>query len=272
MAVQAIPKDSLLVGEAEARRRLQNNWAAVCTSVKEAAAAAGRPPESVRIIGVTKYVDAEITDWLVDAGCHDLGENRPQQLMQKAAWMREHRSPAGGSDEADQQTIHWHQIGHLQRNKVRRLLPDQPMIHSLDSLRLLKEVHNEAVQQGLTISGLVEVNVSGEDAKTGLPPGELVDCLDWWRQQRERSGQADSPGTAGLHVQGLMAMAGWGTDADAARRQFATLRELRDRSARQFGTDLPVLSMGMSGDYVEAIAEGATHVRVGSRLFEGLLP
>jgi len=272
MASQPISKQSLLVDEPEARRRLKENWADVRSSVDEAAARAGRSPGSVQIIGVTKYVDEEVTSWLVDAGCHDLGENRPQQLMLKATWMRENRPPVAVNEAAGQDAVRWHQIGHLQRNKVRRLLPEQPMIHSIDSRRLLEEVHAEALRQRLTVDGLIEINVSGEDAKTGLPPDELPDCLQAWLRERDDLMRSEPDSTVGLQLKGLMAMAGWGTDAEIARRQFARLRELRDETAGRFGLELPVLSMGMSGDYVEAIAEGATHVRVGSKLFEGLLP
>src|SRR5690554_3324417 len=100
---------------AEAKQRIADNWQRVRDDVAVAAEAAGRAANDIRIVGVCKYVDAEITSWLVDAGCRDLGENRPQALEQKVAWFQEHRPDIAAA-------IQWHQIGHLQRNKVRRLL------------------------------------------------------------------------------------------------------------------------------------------------------
>ncbi|TWT56140.1 YggS family pyridoxal phosphate-dependent enzyme [Allorhodopirellula solitaria] len=243
----------------EARQRIAENWNGVCRDVAQAAADAGRTPSEVRIVGVSKYVDAEITSWLVEAGCRDLGENRPQALDQKVHWFAEHRQDLV-------EGLHWHQIGHLQRNKVRRLLAASPWIHSIDSERLLVEVADHAQRRGDQVDVLIEVNVSDEDAKTGLPAAELTKLVERFLAQ-----QPASSAPSGVRIAGLMAMAGWGTDPQQARPQFARLRELRDALAQQTGLVLPELSMGMSGDYAAAIAEGATMVRIGSRLFAGLL-
>lgn len=244
---------------AEAQQRIADNWQRVCSEVTAAAETTGRIAGDVRIVGVSKYVDAEITSWLVAAGCRDLGENRPQALEQKFTWFAEHQTNVAAE-------IHWHQIGHLQRNKVRRLLAASPLIHSIDSERLLDEVAAETQRQQTTVDVLIEVNVSGDEAKTGLPPTALSGLLERFLAEQETASQGGH-----VRIVGLMAMAGWGTDPSQARPQFARLRELRDALVSQTDLDLPELSMGMSGDYEAAIAEGATMVRIGSSLFDGLL-
>lgn len=249
---EPISKQQMKCDEATAKSLIVDNWNSVNSSVSETAKRCGRSPDSVRVVGVTKYVDAEITSWLVEAGCHDLGENRPQLLESKFQTL-------------DDSNIRWHQIGNLQRNKVRRLLPAEPLVHAIASERLLDALHNECLLQSRSIDGLIEINVSEEEAKTGLPIDQLEPLLVHWRELTDSS-------NAGLNITGLMAMAGWGTDETAAARQFAKLRELRDQMESATGISLPELSMGMSGDYPAAIAEGATLVRIGTRLFQGVLP
>ncbi|MFG0289770.1 MAG: YggS family pyridoxal phosphate-dependent enzyme [Rhodopirellula sp. JB044] len=260
MAVEPVGFSQIACTPHEARVRIKENWSRVCDEVSLAASQSGRSLSEVRVVGVSKYVDAEITGLLVEAGCHDLGENRPQALMQKAKWF--------GSTQAEQASkIRWHQIGHLQRNKVRRLVGLQPLIHSVDSERVLEEIHREAMAQSLLVEVLIEVNVSGEEAKTGLPAEQTAGLFERHATRVASAGTQD----AGARVSGLMAMAGWGTDPQAAQPQFARLRELRDQMRGLTGWELPELSMGMSGDYQAAIAEGATMVRIGSSLFRGVL-
>ncbi|GAA5504852.1 YggS family pyridoxal phosphate-dependent enzyme [Novipirellula caenicola] len=237
--------------DSDSQTRLAENWRAVQQDVQAAVTAANRPDDSVTIIGVTKYVDAETTLALVNAGCRVLGENRPQVLWKK------------NEEVAFPDDVQWHLIGHLQRNKLRRSLPFRPMIHSVDSPRLLTAIVEEAAAQQIPTKVLLEVNISGEEAKTGLKPQELRPMIE------SHLGSSES---GEVEIVGLMAMAGWGTDADAARQQFAATRQLRDELQQQTGVALPELSMGMSGDFAAAIAEGATMVRIGSRLFEGFLP
>ncbi|MCG8651455.1 MAG: YggS family pyridoxal phosphate-dependent enzyme [Pirellulales bacterium] len=236
--------------DSQIQDRLQANWLHVCDDVRRAAEASGREPGEIQIIGVSKYVDVPTTLALAQAGCLALGESRPQQLWQKAEAIH-------WQDPRRETPLRWHLIGHLQRNKIRRVLRHVPIIHSVDSRRVIEAIAEEAVAQGLQIDVLLEANISGEPAKTGLPPEELAELC------------ADLP-AAGIHVIGLMAMAGWKTDPNQARRQFARTRELRDNLVLQTGLALPELSMGMSGDFPQAIAEGATMVRIGSRLFEGI--
>ena len=225
--------------------RILANWQQVLTEVRDALHAHGRSDDEATVVGVTKYVDAETTQMLVDAGCTNLGENRPQVLWQKAE-----------SGLLDDQ-IQWHMIGHLQRNKVRRLLRFTPIIHSVDSQRLLTAIASEAEQRDEIASILLEVNISGDENKTGMSEVELSKCLI----------AAES---LSVQIRGLMAMAGFGTSGDEARKQFAKVRELRDRLVKETGNPLPELSMGMSADFREAIAEAATMIRIGSRLFEGI--
>ncbi|TWU31021.1 YggS family pyridoxal phosphate-dependent enzyme [Novipirellula artificiosorum] len=227
------------------RTQLSKNWNAVTDEVQQATVAAGRPAGSTKIVGVTKYVGAETTLALAEAGCYDLGESRPQLLWQKV------------DEVAFPPQVQWHLIGHVQRNKLRRSLSLDPIIHSVDSGRLLIAIAEEAAAQQRTATVLVEVNISGEAAKTGLAPEQVETLLT----QLPRNG---------VVVVGLMAMAGWGIEASEARSQFAETRRLRDDLQSRLGVCLPELSMGMSGDFIEAIAAGATMVRIGSRLFEGL--
>ena len=225
--------------------RLAENLSRVRARIAAAADRAGRPPEDIQLIAVTKYVDAEAIAGLLETGCCELGENRPQHLWEKAERLRD-REP------------HWQMIGHLQRNKIRRTLPWITRLHSGDSKRLLQAVDREAAEQGRVVEVLLEVNISGESAKHGFTPAEaetLAPQLSEWPH---------------LRVSGLMGMARQG-EPEEVRRDFANLRELRDRlqTLCPSGVELRELSMGMSGDFEIAIEEGATLVRVGSALWEG---
>lgn len=224
--------------------KIAENVAVVRGRIADAALRSGRTPDSVRLVAVTKYVSADVVRPLVAAGCTDLGESRPQKLWEKAEALVD-------------LPVRWHMIGHLQTNKVRRTAPLLAMIHSIDSQRLLEAV-DEASDRPLPV--LLEVNTSGEAAKDGLTPAMVEPFLEQASRCRN------------VAIRGLMCMAGLEGDLDAARRDFAALRELRDRLRRNCpaGVELDELSMGMSGDYEIAIEEGATIVRVGSALFEGV--
>lgn len=209
-----------------------------------AARRSGRSPDAVTLVAVSKYVDAAMARQLLAAGCHELGEARPQELCRKA-------------EELKDESIHWHLIGHLQTNKVRRTLPLVSLIHSIDSNKLLDAIDAEAAVLGRRVSLLLEVNISGEAAKHGFEPAALSAVLD------------RAPFWPNVEIKGLMGMAALEGGLDAARRNFSSLRELRDRlrSDHSGEVSLDELSMGMSGDYEIAIEEGATIVRVGSALF-----
>lgn len=229
---------------------IAQNVATVRQRIADAAARSGRTPDQITLVAVTKYVAPEVIRHVVAAGCTNLGESRPQQLWDRAAAL------------ADLTMICWHMIGHLQRNKARRTLPLVGMLHSVDSAALLEIVDRLAAETDRRLPVLLEVNVSGDLTKHGMAPSAVEPLL------------ALLPQYAHLDVRGLMCMAGIEGDQSDARREFASLRELRDRLARHLpsGVSLDDLSMGMSGDYEVAIEEGATIVRVGSALFEGTNP
>jgi pyridoxal phosphate enzyme (YggS family) len=233
---------------------IADNLRRVRERIAQAAEAAGRKADEVQLVGVTKYVDAMHALELAQAGCTELGESRPQELWSKAESIGEVASATGRAVAP----IHWHLIGHLQRNKLRRTLPLVSLIHSVDSQRLLAAIDAEWQSFSTTqnrqlspIRVLLEVNTSGEAAKQGLAPDDVEPLLAAAREFPH------------VDVCGLMTMAALEGGLDVAARNFAALRTLADR----FG--LKERSMGMSGDFEVAIREGATIVRVGSALWEG---
>jgi hypothetical protein len=230
-------------------QRVAENLESVRERIATAAARSGRTAEAITLVVATKYVTTDLAAAVVTAGCCDLGESRPQELWTKAAALP---NPA----------IRWHLIGHLQRNKIRRTLPLVSLIHSVDSQRLLAAINEEAKLAGRIAPVLLEVNISGDAAKTGLAPTELEPLV------------AEAAALEYVEVRGLMGMASLEGDDAAARQDFIHLRTLRDRLARNLPPQLALdeLSMGMSGDFEIAIAEGATIVRLGSLLFEGVEP
>ena len=221
---------------------IQANVAAVKQRIQDAATRSGRTADDVTLVAVTKYAQDE---WVASLSrFHPIfGENRPQQLAERVPQFDEN--------------IQWHLIGQLQRNKVRLSLPLAHTIHSVDSWRLLDRIELIGTELELRPRVLIEVNVSGEAAKAGFTPETL----------REEAARLTA--LKNVNVAGLMTMAPAG-DAESTRSVFSNLRELRDQLAASTGLELTELSMGMSGDFEVAIEEGATIVRVGSRLFEGL--
>ena len=227
-------------------KRIANNLALVRERIAAAAGRSGRSASDVTLVAVTKYVAADVAQAVLAAGCTDLGESRPQELWAKAETV--------GPD------VRWHLIGHLQRNKVRRTLPLVHLIQSVDSRRLLATLNEEATLAGQQVSVLLEANISGDATKTGLPPAEMEPM---W---------ADAARWPQVAIRGLMGMASGTGGESAAKRDFSRLRTLGEQLSRNLpaGVALDELSMGMSGDYELAVEAGATIVRVGSALFEGL--
>ncbi len=225
----------------------KKNLANVHERMASAAAKSGRSASEIQLVAVTKYVDAVVTGVLVDAGWSILGENRPQQLWSKAAAL-------------SHLDIQWHMIGHLQRNKVKRTVEVSSLIHSVDSWRLLKAIDQAAADQEKLSDVLFEVNVSGESAKHGLKPSELPELLLQAKQLNS------------IRVRGLMCMAGLGSDESQTVSEFEMLRQLRESHQHMNGgnIELTELSMGMSGDFELAIEHGATIIRVGSAIFDGI--
>jgi pyridoxal phosphate enzyme (YggS family) len=232
--------------------RLRENLESVRDRIAVAATRAGRLPAEVTLVAVTKRNPPELVEPLVACGARDLGENYPQELWKKVEAL-------GGVA-----PIRWHLIGHLQGNKARRTLPMVRMIHAVDSLPLLRTL--DALVGDLSLADppavCLQVNTSGEASKHGWSPGEVeapsvVDAIAACRR---------------IPIVGLMTMAAYEAPPGAARASFARLRAVRDALRARTGLPLDALSMGMSGDFEDAIAEGATLVRVGSALFEGVAP
>jgi len=228
------------------RERVQANYLGVLERIQAAATRSGRLSTEVRLIGVTKSVDSTVAKWLVEFGCCDLAESRPQILWEKAASMSHLQ-------------VRWHMIGHMQRNKVQRTMPLISVMHSLDSSRVLQQIQQDFLPRTAPLRLLLEINVSGEPDKTGMLISEAEELLTQWQSQ---SGQFPA-----MEIDGLMGMGSLNGGLEQARRDFETLRNLRDRWAGRYGLPLRELSMGMSEDFEIAIEEGATMVRVGSTLF-----
>ena len=230
----------------EQRTRLSENLRGVRLRMEAACLSANRSINDVTLIAVSKYADLEWVRGLVELGVNDLGEARPQQLISRAAQLPPQ--------------IRWHLIGHLQRNKADTVLPVSNLIHSVDSVRLFDHIAKLGTSLPNRPRVLLEVNVSGEASKDGFKVEELMAS---WPQLSLCST---------VEIAGLMTMAPLEENAESARPVFRALRELRDRlrAASEGHIALNELSMGMSGDFEIAIEEGATLIRIGSSLFEGL--
>lgn len=228
---------------ADVRTILAERLASVRERIAEACRRAGRTPDGVTLVAVTKTTSPAVAAIASELGMLDLAENRPQELWKKAEAVPSAR---------------WHLIGHLQRNKIDRTVPLVTLIHSVDSERLLEALDAFGRKRGTPVSVLLEVNCSREENKGGFAPEAIPDLSE----------KLSSLG--GVSILGLMTMAAYSDDPEAARPTFVELRQLRDTLATRSGLALPHLSMGMSGDFEVAIEEGATFVRIGTMLFEGL--
>lgn len=220
------------------------NLTAVHSRIDAAARAAGRDPTEVRLLPVSKTVSEERIRAAVAAGAHLLGENKVQEAHRKARALAD-------------LDIDWCVIGHLQSNKARDVASFATEFHALDRLKIAAALDRRLQAAGRRLTVYVQVNTSGEESKFGLPPEDVLDFLP-------RLVPFDS-----LQVAGLMTLAAFTPDTERVRQCFILLRTLRDR-AREVDPDLigaGGLSMGMSGDYEVAIAEGATTVRVGQAIF-----
>lgn len=219
------------------------NWRRVMCNVADAARRGGRDPEEIKVIAVTKTIDAEHVREALTAGAKDLGENRVQEALPKMA------SIGTGPT--------WHFIGRLQSNKAKDVIGRFNLVHSLDRDSLASELDRRAAISELTVDCLLEVNVAGESTKGGLALHEvLAFCSGLRRYPR-------------IRVQGLMTVAPMVDNPEAARPVFARLRSLAEELRAQGWDHAPTqyLSMGMSGDYQVAIEEGAHFVRIGSAIF-----
>jgi pyridoxal phosphate enzyme (YggS family) len=263
---------------------LQDRYRKVVENIAAATGRARRAPADVTLIAVTKSATPENIKTLIEMGHHDFGESRVQQLQQRAAqideWLARHqqrKEKAAGPLPASPAGIRWHMIGHLQRNKVRAVLPISRIIHSVDSLRLAEEIQEESQRLSNTkdaqsaptpagavpqaphkgVEALLEVNVAEEGSKFGVAVGAAIHLAE----------QIDTMDD--VQLVGLMCMAPFSSNPEDARPIFVRLRELFEEIRfRKIGGDkFRHLSMGMSGDYQVAIEEGATMVRVGTAIF-----
>ena len=219
------------------------NWQQVVQNIAAAAQRAGRDPEEIKLIAVTKTVDVDRIREALNAGAKHLGENRVQEALPKISSI--------GSGPL------WHFIGRLQSNKAKDVLGRFDLIHSLDRESLAYELDRRAAHQDLIVDCLLEVNVASESTKAGLAPHELAEfCLNLRRYPR-------------IRVQGLMTVAPLVHDPNEVRPIFQRLRSLAEQLRAKGWEHAPVsyLSMGMSNDYQVAIEEGAHFVRVGSAIF-----
>jgi pyridoxal phosphate enzyme (YggS family) len=221
-----------MMGIAERLAGLRDRIAAAC-------AAAGRRPGEVELLAVSKTFPAEAVQEAYNAGHRHFGESRQQEAAPKIAVLP--------------RDIHWHFIGALQRNKVRKVVGGFDVIHSVDSLRLAEYLDRVAGEEGKRPEIYLEVNIAGEESKAGFSPDELMAASEVVAAMRN------------VAITGLMSIPP--DDPERAREWFAATRALRDRLRAATGLHLPGLSMGMSGDFEQAILEGSTIARVGSAIF-----
>jgi PLP dependent protein len=217
------------------------NLERVLERIVAAAKKSSRSPDDVTLVAISKTHEAEKVRAAFDAGQQLFGESRVQEARAKIPLL-----PSAAR---------WHFVGRLQRNKVRQALPLFELFHSVDSMELARDMNRIADEEGLRPRILLEVNVAGEGSKIGFAPETL-------REQMETLLELPR-----LTIEGLMTIPPLAPEAEASRRYFFALRELRDQFATQFRIELPQLSMGMTSDFVVAVEEGATLVRVGTAIF-----
>ena len=217
-------------------KKVEDNIAAACQK-------AGRDRSEVTLIAVSKTKPVDMLQTVYDQNIREFGENKVQEMCEKM--------------EILPKDIHWHMIGHLQKNKVRQVIDKAVLIHSVDTVGLAEQIEKEAVKRDLDVSILLEVNVAGEESKFGFAPEEVEEAA------REIAKYPH------VHIQGLMTIAPFVENSEENRGVFKKLYELYVDMKRKNidNVTMNVLSMGMTGDYQTAIEEGATMVRVGTGIF-----
>ncbi|TSA34120.1 MAG: YggS family pyridoxal phosphate-dependent enzyme [Verrucomicrobiaceae bacterium] len=220
---------------------IEKNLESILARIRSAAERAGRDPACVRLVAVSKTHPAEAVRHVLDTGQRVFGESKVQEASGKIPLLP--------------RDLEWHFIGHLQTNKIRKALPLFHLFHGVDNSGLAGQMDRIAGECGCFPKILLEVNVSGEGTKFGFRPDGL---------KTEIAGLLALPR---VQVVGLMTMAPYAADPEASRPYFAALRKLRDELEQQTGTPLPELSMGMSGDFEQAVGEGSSLVRIGTAIF-----
>lgn len=220
---------------------ISRNLESIHQQIADAVRKSGREPEAVQLLAVSKTYPPKTIRQAFDAGQIRFGENRVQEALDKIPQLPNE--------------IEWHLIGHLQTNKVRKVLPACAWIHSVDSLKIAGAINRVASELHLKAKVYLQVNVARDEAKFGFSPAEIRQSVDQMRAMEH------------LRIEGLMTIPEFTDDSEKTRSHFAALRELRDELKTRAGLALPGLSMGMSHDFTIAIEEGATIVRVGSAIF-----
>ena len=222
---------------------IKENYLNIKKTVEDQCLNSGREASACVLIAVSKTKPVEMLQEVYEVGCRDFGENKVQEILDKYDKLP--------------QDIRWHMIGHLQTNKVKYIIDKVAMIHSVDSVKLAREISKEAVKRGVAMPVLLEVNVAEEESKFGFTVEEVTKVV------------AEIAKLPGICVEGLMTIAPFVEDAEENRVYFKQLKQLAvDISAKNIDNiHMKNLSMGMSGDYLVAVSEGATYVRVGSSIF-----
>lgn len=222
---------------------LKENLAQVKNNIAEACQKAGRDLNEVTLIAVSKTKPVEMLQEIYDEGIRTFGENKVQEMMDKEAVMPK--------------DIQWHMIGHLQRNKVKYLMGKAALIHSVDSLRLAEEISSQSVKHQVETDILVEVNIAEEESKFGITKDEAIQLV------------TDISKLPNIHILGLMTIAPFVDDPEDNRKYFREIKQLSVdiKNKNIDNVSMEILSMGMTGDYMVAIEEGATLVRVGTGIF-----
>lgn len=220
---------------------IAQNLLSIREGVDRACRRSGREPEEVQLVAVSKTFPSEAVRDALESGHLVYGESRLQEAESKIADLPD--------------TIEWHFIGRVQRNKVRKILPLFDVIHGIDSTKLANYTDRIAEELRLKPKVFLQVNIGEEESKGGFAPGELIECAGELIQLKS------------LDIKGLMCIPPVGSDSESARIWFKKLAELKSRLEDRYQIKWPHLSMGMSSDYEVAIEEGATHVRVGSAIF-----
>lgn len=222
---------------------IRENLEEVEENIRKACERAGRDPKEVTLIAVSKTKPVSDVQEAYDCGIRDFGENWVQELTEKI--------PVLPDD------IRWHMIGHLQRNKVKYIIDKAAMIHSVDSVRLAEEIQKQAEKKDVEMDILLEVNIAQEESKFGFKADEVEEAVK------------EISGLNRVHIKGLMTSAPFVENGEENRRYFRAMKELSvDLMKKNIdNVDMNVLSMGMTADYITAVEEGATMVRVGTAIF-----
>lgn len=222
-------------------KAIKENW----LDVQERIQRANPDGKAITVIAVTKTHSIEVIEEALDLGFTEIGENKAQEFMEKYEVLQEEK------------TINWHMIGHLQRNKVKYVIGKTRLIHSLDSMRLAKEIEKRGKSEGLVADVLLQINVAKEDSKYGIVPEEAKEFLENIKSFKH------------LHIRGLMTMAPYYEDPEKTRECFKKLKNMfEDLKKEEYNNvSMDFLSMGMSNDYEVAIEEGSNMVRLGRTLF-----